>query len=175
MSIDPNKVQVNDIQAVAQTLDTNDYGLIDLDTYNNDNFTLLGFKLSQVLDDIILIKYADLADDTGDTVMRNGIAIPLAHVERAWRIGKVVLAGPRCQYVKVNDYICFPSDKGLPCSNLDVDNVGILKDATFLNESRIFGICKTTTLNSSNASKSTNASTTTSRKRSRNKVHAKKT
>ena len=173
MPLNQNKVETHHIQAVAQTLDTNDFGLIDLDTYNNDNFTLLGFKLSQVLDDIILIKYADLADETGDTVMRNGIAIPLAHVERAWRIGQVVLAGPNCKYVKVNDYVCFPSDKGLPCSNLDVDNVGILKDATFLNESRIFGICKTTRLNKSDANRSADTSKSPSRKRSRDKVRKK--
>ena len=158
----------------AHKLEPNDRGVMDLDTYTNDNFTLFGFKLSKVLDDVLLIKYADLADETGDTVLRNGIMVPLAHVQRAWRIGQVVLVGPKCEYVKVNDYVCFPSDKGLPCSNLDVDNVGILKDATFLNESRIFGICKTTSLNSNDASKSTNSRTTTSRKRSRAKVQSKK-
>lgn len=156
--------------AQLHEIESNDKGLIDLSTYANDNFTLFGFSLSKVLDDVLLIKYADLGDETGQTVIRNGIAIPLAHVERAWRIGKVVLAGPLCNYVKVNDYVCFPSDKGLPCSNLDVDKVGILKDATFLNEARIFGICKTRELNKNNDSKSTSASKTTSRKRSRGKV-----
>lgn len=145
MSIDASKVHA---------LEPNEYGLIDLDLYRNDNFSLFGFKLSKVLDDIILIKYADLGDEQGRTIMRNGIAIPLAHVERAWRIGKIVLAGPNCKYVKVGDHICFPSDKGIPCSNLDVYGVGVLRDATFLNESRIFGICKPDQLNKKNASKS---------------------
>jgi hypothetical protein len=125
-----------------QKQNSNDFRLIDLDRYTNDAFTLLGFKLSTVLDDIILVQYADLADDTGDTVMRNGIAIPLAMVAKAWRIGLVVLAGPNCKHVKSKDYVCFPNDKGIPCSNLDVDGVGILKDAVFLNENRIFGVCK---------------------------------
>ena len=137
-----------------QDIDPNEYGLIDLDLYRNDNFSLFGFKLSKVLDEIILIKYADLGDDQGQTVIRNGIAIPLAHVERAWRIGKIVLAGPNCKYVKAGDHICFPSDKGIPCSNLDVDGVGVLRDATFLNEGRIFGICKPVQLNKKDASKS---------------------
>lgn len=158
----------------AHKLEPNERGLIDLDTYTNDNFTLLGFKLSQVLDDILLIKYADLADDTGDTVMRNGIMVPLAHVERAWRIGQVVLAGPLCGHTKVGDYVCFPSDKGLPCSNLDVDGVGILKDATFLNEARIFGICKRASLSNSDESTTSDTSSTTTRKRSRGKVRTKK-
>ena len=134
-------------------LESNDYRVINFDDYRNDNFTLFGFKLSQVLDDVILIQYADAGDERGDTVLRNGIAIPLAHVEKAWRIGKVVLAGPKCKHVKKNDFVCFPSDKGLPCSNLDVDGVGVLKDSTFLNESRVFGICKPGKLNKSNASK----------------------
>ena len=140
-------------QATAANADTNEYRLIDFDDYRNDNFTLFGFKLSEVLDDIILIQYADAGDERGDTVLRNGIAIPLAHVEKAWRIGKVVLAGHNCVRVKVNDFVCFPSDKGIPCSNLDVEGVGVLKDATFLNEGRIFGICKPGNLNKKNASK----------------------
>jgi hypothetical protein len=150
----PNKVETHHIQAVAQTLDTNDFGLIDLDTYTNDTFTLLGYKLSNVLDDIILVQYADLADECGNTVMRNGIAIPLAHVEKAWRIGKVILCGHNCRHIKQGNYICFPSDKGIPCSNLDVENVGVLKNAVFLNESRIFGICTPVGVNKGNANKS---------------------
>ena len=120
-----NTRRVQNAQAQLVDEESNDRGLIDLDTYTNDNFTLLGFKLSKVLDDILLIKYADLGDETGEVVMRNGIMVPLAHVQRAWRIGKVVLAGPRCRYTKVGDFVCFPSDKGLPCSNLDVDGIGI--------------------------------------------------
>jgi len=147
---------------LQQNADSNDRGLIDLDTYRNDNFALFGFKLSKVLDDILLVKYADLADETGDTVMRNGIQIPLAHVTKAWRIGKVVLAGPNCKQTAVNDYVCFPSDKGIPCSNLDVDNVGVLKDAIFLNEPRVFGVCKPV----ENESKPRNTRKTSKRKRS---------
>ena len=137
----------------AQALEPNDRGIIDLDLYRNDNFSLFGFELSQVLDNIILIKYADLGDETGETVMRNGIMIPIAHVQRAWRIGEVVLAGPLCRQVKVGNHICFPSDKGIPCSNLDVGGVGVLRDAVFLNEDRIFGICKPVNLKQKNASK----------------------
>ena len=159
-------VDVSDLQAQ----NSNDFRLIDLDQYTNDVFTLLGYKLSSVLDDILLVQYADLADETGDTVMRNGVAIPLAHVQKAWRIGQVVLAGPN---VTQGDYICFPSDKGIPCSNLDVDGVGILKDALFLNEDRIFGVCKPIEAKpDANKSSSTNKRTTS--KRSRSKIRSKK-
>ena len=149
-----------------QNAEPNDYRLIDFDDYRNDNFTLFGFELSEVLDDIILIQYADAGDDRGDTVIRNGIAIPLAHVEKAWRIGKVVLAGHNCRRVKVNDYVCFPSDKGIPCSNLDVDGIGVLKDATFLNEGRVFGICKPGKKTKGHASKPKRSKNNTAKQRS---------
>ena len=154
-------------------LESNDYSIIDFNDYRNDNFTIFGFQLSEVLDDIILIQYADAGDDRGTTVLRNGIAITIAHVEKAWRIGKVVLAGHNCRRVKVNDFVCFPSDKGIPCSNLDVEGVGVIKDATFLNEGRIFGICKPGSLNKQNASKSTSSKKLTSTKRSGSKIRKK--
>ena len=157
------------LNKLQENAESNDYRLIDLDTYHNDNFTLFGYGLSNVLDDILLVQYAD-TDDGGKSVMHGGIAIPLAHVERAWRIGKVVLAGPKCKHVKVNDYVCFPSDKGIPCSNLDVDDVGTLKDAIFLNEGRIFGICTPRELNTPDADKSRDARKTTTKQRRRNKV-----
>ena len=91
--------------------------------------------------------------------------VPLAHVQRAWRIGEVILAGPRCECATVGDFVCFPSDKGLPCSNLDVDKVGILKDATFLNEARIFGICEPE-VNKSNANKSKRTTKRSTKQRS---------
>ena len=138
----------------AHALEPNDRGLIDLDLYRNDNFSLFGFELSQVMDNVILVEYSDLGDDTGQTVMRNGIMIPIAHVQRAWRIGRIILAGPRCLQVKAGDHVCFPSDKGIPCSNLDIEGVGVVRDAVFLNEDRIFGVCKPVKLKQKNASKS---------------------
>ena len=170
-----NTRRVQNAQAQLIAEETNERGLIDLDLYRNDTFALMGYTLSNVLDDIILVRYADLGDEHGDTVVRNGIAIPLAHVEKAWRIGEIVLAGPNCRYIEVGDFICFPSDKGIPCSNLDVEGKGVLKDAVFLNEARIFGICKPVNLNKNNASKPDDSGTDSSRKRRGNKVSKKKT
>ena len=160
------------LKTQQENAESNDYRLIDLDDYTNDTFTLLGYKLSDVLDNILLVQYVDLADETGQTVMRNGIAIPLAHVEKAWRIGRIVLAGPNCKHVKVGDHVCFPSDKGIPCSNLDVEGVGVVKDSVFLDENRIFGVCKPVV---SNASKPVDTKRRTTKKRSRSKVQSKKT
>lgn len=158
---------MNVLEQAQANVESNDYSIIDFDDYRNDNFTLFGFKLCEVLDDIILIQYADAGDERGDTVMRGGIVIPIAHVEKCWRIGKVVLAGHNCRRVKVNDYVCFPSDKGIPCSNLDVEGIGVLRDATFLNESRVFGICKPGKKTKGHASKPKRSKNDTSKQRSR--------
>ena len=117
--------------------------LIDLDTYQNtDSFSLHGYSLSKVMDDIVLAQYVDLSDD-GTSVMRGGVYIPLAHVQRTWRMARVILAGPECKFTKPGDIVCFPDDKGIKVDNLTVtgfDNA--LRDCLFLNEQRFFGICE---------------------------------
>ena len=56
--------------------------LIDLDSYQHtDNFSLHGYSLSRVMDDIVLAQYVDLSDD-GTTIERNGIYIPLSQVQK---------------------------------------------------------------------------------------------
>ena len=59
----------------------------------------------------------------------------------AWRLGEVVLAGPKCSLVKTGDVVCFPHDKGIQVGNLEVVGQGKLRNSCFLNEDRIFGIC----------------------------------
>ena len=112
-------------------------GLINLDKYVEDNFTLFGFSLDEVYDDIIIVEYADLSDD-GDSIVRNGLYIPIHQVQKAWRIGRVVLHGPNAQSVKSGDYVCFPNDTGIPVSNMNIGGT-VIKNAVFLNEDRLFG------------------------------------
>ena len=114
--------------------------LIDLETHVEDRFTLLGYKLAHLFDDIILAQYVDTQDN--ETVTRSGILVPLNAGVKAWRLGVVILAGPNCKYTKVDDIVCFPNDKGIPVSNIQVDGVGTIKHGMFLDESRLFGICK---------------------------------
>jgi len=117
--------------------------LINLDTYQDtDTFSLQGYKLSKVMDDIVLAQYVDLSND-GRSVIRNGIHIPLSQVKRTWRLARVILVGPRCSYTSPGDVVCFPDDKGIKVDNLRV--VGYdesLRDCLFLNEQRFFGICQ---------------------------------
>ena len=117
--------------------------LIDLDTYQHtDQFSLHGYKLSKVMDDIVLAQYVDLSED-GLTVVRNGIHIPLSQVQRTWRIAKVILAGPLCKFCSPDDIVCFPDDKGVKVDNLRVAGYDEpVRNCLFLSEQRFFGVCE---------------------------------
>lgn len=110
-------------------------GLAEIDQYKNCPLPE-DFEITELLGDVIQIEYADVDPVDGHSLIRNGIVIPTAVAEtRAWRTGKVILAGPNTKQVKQGQYVIFPSDKGLP---------GIQKNGRltiFLNEERIFGIC----------------------------------
>ena len=112
-----------------------------------------------------------ITHEDGDSINRNGVLIPINNVQKAWRIGVVLAAGPNCTQVKEGDYICFPNDKGIPVSNLDLDGHGTVANGIFLNEQRIFGVCKR---NTSDESKPVNTSESTTRKRGRGKIRSKK-
>lgn len=107
------------------------------------DFGLEDYKLSKILDDVILIEYADIhgAEDGQSYILRGGIAVPVSQVHNAWRKGKVILVGSRVREIKVGDIIVFPNNMGIPVSNLIVENHGKLKDGLFINEQRIFGVC----------------------------------
>ena len=139
MNTAANTAQVQHAQA---NLEDNVKGTVQLDKYaSSENFNLFGYELTTVLDDIILVKYVDCNDD-GTEILKNGVWVPINVNTYAWRLGEVVLAGPRCNLVKVGDVVCFPNDKGIQVGNLEVEGQGKIKNSCFLNEERIFGICK---------------------------------
>lgn len=111
-------------------------GIVQIDNYAGSELALDGWKLTNVLDDILMVQYSDINEE-GTEVKRGNIWVPVNAVNHVWRIGKVVLAGPNCKSVKQNDYVIFPNDKGIQVSNLNG-----LKHIVFLNEARIFGICE---------------------------------
>ena len=137
-----DKLELTDSQRDAFDHDAK-RSLIDLETYQEtDTFSLQGYQLSKVMDDIVLAQYVDLSND-GRSVIRNGIHIPLSQVKHTWRLAKVILVGPQCKYTTPGDVVCFPDDKGLKVDNLRV--VGhdhSLRDCLFLSEQRFFGICQ---------------------------------
>jgi cellobiose-specific phosphotransferase system component IIB len=115
--------------------------LIDLSSHSSGDFGLDDYILTNILDDILLVEYVDMTAD-GDGVMRNGLYVPTNALTKAWRKGRVLIVGPKAQYVKVNDIVIFPNNLGVAVSNINVENYGNLKKGIFLNENRIFGICK---------------------------------
>ena len=130
--------------------------LIDLtDSHNNtlDGIIDQDYELGFLFDDIILVEFIDeVSDGQGDAVLRGGVYIPTAAVQRAWRKGKVILAGPECKYVKKDEIVIFPNNLGVGIGNADISGHGKLKKGIFLNESRLFGIAKKKDENKSNES-----------------------
>tara|TARA_R100000479_G_scaffold91829_1_gene45222 strand:- start:23 stop:508 length:486 start_codon:yes stop_codon:yes gene_type:complete len=118
--------------------------IIDLESHSKGDFDLSDeFILSFIYDDIILVEYIDEAPDgTGDNIMRDGIYVPTNTLTKAWRKAIVILTGPQCKYTKPGDIVMFPNDKGASVSNIDIDGYGKIGNGMFLNEQRIFGICK---------------------------------
>lgn len=118
--------------------------LIDLDNYNKGNFGIgEDFVLSHIFDDIVLVEYIDeVSDGSGDAVMRGGILVPTNTLIKAWRKAQVILIGPAVKQCNVGDIVIFPNDKGVSVSNIEVEGHGKLKKGIFLNEQRLFGVCK---------------------------------
>jgi len=114
--------------------------LIDLSQGGRGDFGLDDFQLSFIFDDILLVEYADETDN--DEVLRNGIVVPTNALTKAWRKGRVILAGPDAKYAKEGDIVIFPNNMGVTISNIDVTGKGKVKKGIFLNEERMFGICK---------------------------------
>lgn len=111
-------------------------GKVQIDHYLGQDFNLDGWKLTKVLDDILMCQYIDVSED-GTEVKRGSIYVPVNAVNFTWRLAKVILAGPDCKTVKEGDIVVFPNDKGI-----QVANMNNLKHVVFLNETRIFGVCE---------------------------------
>ena len=114
--------------------------LIDLSRPDKGDFGFEDYELSFIFDDILLIEYVDETED-GD-VLRNGIVVPTTAINKAWRRGKVILAGPDAKYAKEGDVVVFPNNMGVTISGVNITGKGKVKKGIFLNEERMFGICK---------------------------------
>ena len=114
--------------------------LIDLTTHSDNDFGLSEYDLCGLFDDLLLAEYVDETLD-GD-IIRDGVIVPANTIQRAWRVGRVIVAGTGCKNVKPGDHIIFPHDKGIPISGITVKGHGQLAHGIFLNEERLFGKCK---------------------------------
>lgn len=110
-------------------------GLVRIENYLTSDLNLGGWKLTQVLDDILMCQFADINED-GTMIKRGELWVPINAVHQAWRVAKVLLAGPAAK-VRPGQYVIFPSTYGLRASNINN-----LQHIVFLNEDRIFGVAE---------------------------------
>jgi hypothetical protein len=114
------------------------------------DFGLDDYKLSKLMDDIMLIEYVDLIGDGSGEIMRNGVIVPVNMVMNAWRKGVVIIKGPNVRYTEVGEIVMFPSNMGIPITNVEVTGYGKVKNGLFLNEQRMFGVCEVNETNKTN-------------------------
>tara|TARA_R110002020_G_scaffold205952_5_gene410669 strand:+ start:2086 stop:2502 length:417 start_codon:yes stop_codon:yes gene_type:complete len=114
--------------------------LIDLTNTDIGDIGIDDYELNFIFDDILLIEYVDETEQ-GD-VMRGGIVVPSNALNKAWRKGRVILAGPDSKYAKEGDIVIFPNNMGVSISGVSITGKGNVKAGVFLNEERMFGICK---------------------------------
>lgn len=124
--------------------------LIDLSNPDRGDFGIDDFELSFIFDDILLIDYID--ETTEGEVERNGIIVPTNALTKAWRKGRVILAGPDAKYAKEGDIVIFPNNVGVTISGVSVTGKGKITKGIFLNEERMFGICKEKNVNTKSSS-----------------------
>ena len=113
-------------------------GLVDIEQYGNAALPE-DYEITEVLDDVIMAEYADLAGN-GKEIIRNGLFIPEGIVDqKAWRVGRVIFTGPRVRNESLRTpgtTFIFPGDRGMRSITQDG------KQILFINEDRIFGVCK---------------------------------
>lgn len=117
--------------------------LIDLGSYSSNSFdsVFTGYDLDKILDDVILAEFVDVAGEK-DEIVRNGIIVKTNAMTNAWRLAKAILLGPNCNLVKKGDTIMFPNNMGVQISKINVTGHGQVKNGIFINEQRIFGVCR---------------------------------
>lgn len=115
-------------------------GLIQLSSDAAVDMDVDNFKLRRLHGDVLFCEYIDISED-GDSILRNGIFVPLHAQTKAWRKARVILAGVDAKWTKEGEIVLFPNNYGVAIENLEIDGHGKIKHGVFLNESRIFGVC----------------------------------
>lgn len=116
-------------------------GLIQVTADSAVDMDVDNFKLKRLHGDVLFCEYIDISED-GDSILRNGIYVPLHAQTKAWRKAKVVIAGTDAKWTSVDEIVLFPNNYGVAVENLEVLGRGKIKHGVFLNESRIFGVCE---------------------------------
>ena len=127
-----------------QILGDNVKGLIQVENYGGTNIPLDKWDIETPMEDIIMAEYVDTPD--GENVERDGVLLPLAMVERSWRVCQVIKAGPKVSpLIKEGCFVIVPSDKGIPA--IQRSKEGKKMFLLFINEARVFCIVKPKDIN----------------------------
>lgn len=116
-----DEIKEDRIGGVPQNTDLEEFEDADLFNYDVDS----------VLEDVVMVKFVEGSDS-----IRGGIHIPSNMELKTWRIGKVILSGPKTT-VKAGQVVFFSRDRGIAASNLN----GASK-VIFIRESELMGILK---------------------------------
>ena len=115
-------------------------GLIQLSSDSVVDMDVDNFKLTRLHGDVLFCEFIDMSED-GESILRNGIFVPLHTQTKAWRKARVIIAGVDAKWTKEDEIVLFPNNYGVAIENLEIDGKGKIKHGIFLNESRIFGVC----------------------------------
>lgn len=104
-----------------------------LEKYKVEPMPALDWKFTELLDDIIMVKYLD-TDHEGN-IKRGSFFIPGDIARNIWRVGEIVMKGDSVKApLEIGKAVMFAADKGIPCVLHNKDQV------VFLNADRVFGV-----------------------------------
>lgn len=78
----------------------------------NYNIDFSKWKIKNLYKDSLWVQLIDEPD--ADTIVKNGIAIPVSKSKGLYRLGKVIMCGPDVKYAMVGEFIRFPQGVGAP-------------------------------------------------------------
>lgn len=97
------------------------------------------YALSAVMDDILFVKYVD--GNAGEKQLSSGLIMAASQTKNLWRVGKVILAGPKAKVVP-GALVIFPNNLGITIKDLTIVGEGVVPEGIFLNENRLFGVAE---------------------------------
>lgn len=115
-------------------IDMNNSGLPTFDVTDMQGCAIpLQYDITGVLGDILM---CEVVDEEDGVINRSGIWMSPSMTAKMWRVARIMKKGPACSpTLNEGDYVMYPSDKGIPSMKHG-------KKLIFLNEARLFCICK---------------------------------
>lgn len=93
------------------------------------------YEVTALFDDIIMLSPVDCNGE--GYIKRGSIFVDPAITYNAWRVGKVLMKGPKvADYIAIGDLVQYPNDRGIPGVKYKGQVVH------YINEDRLFGKVK---------------------------------